>query len=160
MKSTTTRHYRKNVAIVVVNDTGEVLACHRADLRNVWQIPQGGINEGEAVEAAMFRELEEEIGTRDVEVIGKLPEPIIYDWPEELYKLGLQRDFKGQEQVYFLVLLKDAAKINLANHKPQEFDKVEWVTSEEFLKRISGFKLRPYTEAIQKLRKSFPGVII
>ena len=66
------REYRRNVAIVVVNHAGLVLACHRSDSTGIWQIPQGGIEEGESDEEAMHRELEEEIGTSDVDILGKL----------------------------------------------------------------------------------------
>ncbi|HIC45035.1 MAG TPA: NUDIX domain-containing protein, partial [Sulfurimonas sp.] len=65
--------YRPNVAIVVLSAEypakKDVFIAERSDLNNIWQFPQGGIDEGETPEDAMFRELEEEIGTRDVKIV-------------------------------------------------------------------------------------------
>ncbi len=150
--------YRRNVAIVVINDEGQLLACHRNDSTGIWQIPQGGVDEGESDEQAMFRELEEEIGTQEVHLIGQLKALIQYDWPDELIK---RRGFHGQIQRYFLVRLKKKAKINLShpNHKA-EFDQCQWLSVSEFLDRVAGFKRRPYEEALLALQREFPDTLL
>ena len=147
--------YRKNVAVFVINDRGELLACHRSDVSGAWQIPQGGIDEGEELEQAMRRELEEEIGTSEVEIIQQLPEAIRYDWPAHLHDRG----FLGQEQFYFLVRLSPTATIKLNNHHTEEFDQTEWISSADFLRRISGFKAEAYKRALGELARLAPGTI-
>lgn len=154
MTSSSDKVFRKNVAIVVLNHEGKMLACHRSDRSGVWQLPQGGIDPGETEEMAMYRELEEEIGTRDVSLLGRLSQNIRYDWPPEYYSRG----YHGQEQTYFIVRLHDSAKIDLIQAKP-EFDKYEWVSWSEFLKRITGFKVEPYSRAIDKIREEFPELL-
>ena len=113
----------------------------------VWQLPQGGIEQGESPEAAMWRELQEEIGTKDVEVIGALPDSIRYDWPEDHHGRG----YLGQEQRYFLVRLKKDAEINLAADSC-EFDQCCWMGAGEFLSKLSSFKADAYKKAIEKLQ--------
>lgn len=150
--------YRQNVAIVVINGEGKMLACHRNDYKGQWQLPQGGIDDGESPEAAMLRELQEEIGTNDVEIVCELHERIRYDWPPELHSRG----HLGQEQVYFMVRLRESATIDLTTHHTQEFDHFEWVTQEEFLKLLDHdhFKSKAYTQALQRLKERFPDVIV
>lgn len=156
MSESEAKKFRRNVAIVVVNYAGEILACHRSDREGAWQLPQGGIEESEVPLEAMYRELQEEIGTADVEVIGQLPNTIRYDWPETLFHRG----FHGQEQTYFLVRLNSSAIINL---KPSqaipEFDRFEWLGPEEFKTRVSSFKRDAYIQALEELIKLFPGII-
>jgi putative (di)nucleoside polyphosphate hydrolase len=149
---TNERKYRKNAAAFVINQSGQILACRRADKYHSWQIPQGGVDAGESLEEGMLRELEEEIGTRDVEVIGALPQPIRYDWPPHVQKHG----YHGQEQHYFLVRLRAETKINIQAHLPAEFDQTDWVGAQEFLNRLDGFKAAAYTEALQQLKTKYP----
>ena len=143
--------YRKNVAIVVVNKDGKILACQRSDIENAWQIPQGGIDEGETAEEALFRELEEELGTSAVEIIGRLPGSISYDWPEKLHWRGYQ----GQEQIYYLVRVNKDSDIRLFSQPTEEFSSCEWVSVTEFFSRLSGFKKAAYTQGISQLQEMF-----
>jgi putative (di)nucleoside polyphosphate hydrolase len=108
----------------------------------------------------MFRELEEEIGTSDVEIIGTLENPIRYEWPESLYSRG----FRGQEQYYFLVKLKPGAVPDCKNCLSKEFSKLEWLSKKDFISRISnlkkpGFKTEAYLKALTQLSEKFPGLI-
>jgi putative (di)nucleoside polyphosphate hydrolase len=156
--------FRKNVAIVVINHEGKILLCRRADRVRAWQIPQGGVEEGESSEEALYRELEEEIGTADVTLLGKLPTPIAYRWPEHLQsERAIQsyraQGFVGQEQSYFLVRLNRGATINLAAHVEPEFDRYEWVTKDEFFSRVAGFKEEAYRTALSHFDTLLPGVI-
>lgn len=149
--------YRQNVAIVVLNSQGLILACHRNDLQGMWQIPQGGIDPGEKTIDAMYRELREEIGTDDVTLIGVLSEPIRYSWPPELYSRG----YHGQEQTYFLVRLNDTAVIDLSSATVSaEFDRYEWVSEADFISRLTSFKRDVYTRALRLLDEAFPGCLL
>lgn len=151
------RRYRPNVAVVVLNHEGKLLACRRNDIPGVWQIPQGGIDNGEEVTNAMYRELQEEIGTSEVTIIGCLPEVIQYDWPPELYSRG----YHGQAQYYYLVRLNEPTKINLSSTTTlPEFDAIEWMTRTEFISRLNGFKQDVYTRALELLDRAFPGYIL
>ena len=144
--------YRPNVAAVVVDGDGHVLACHRSDRSGAWQLPQGGIDPGESPLEAMYRELEEEVGTAAVELIGSLDSPIRYEWPSDLWERG----FRGQEQWYFLVRLADRTLIDLERATHKEFDKVEWVAPDELLERVSGFKAVAYRSGIRQLAEKYP----
>lgn len=154
------RPYRKNVAAVVLDDTGRILTCRRSDFPDTWQLPQGGMEDGESAEMALRRELQEEIGTADVEILGRLPEIIRYDWPPEV----AYKRFRGQEQVYFLCRLTGLTKIDFSVCEPAEFDCADWLGLEAFFQRIDqtangGFKFRAYQQALTALDALFPGVI-
>ncbi len=150
------KRYRRNVAAIVINSEGKVLACERSDVAGAWQIPQGGIEDGEDPQDALVRELEEEIGTSDVEIIGSLPAPLRYDWPEHLFKRG----YHGQEQNYFLVRLNPNAKIDLsASPEHIEFAACCWMSVSEFISCISGFKAEAYKEALRQFADLFPDTL-
>ena len=99
------KSYRKNVAAVILSPTYpnkcEFFIAHRTDIKNAWQFPQGGIDEGESPQDALKRELLEEIGCNDVEILGEYPEWITYDFPPTAR--GKCYPFDGQTQKYFLV---------------------------------------------------------
>jgi putative (di)nucleoside polyphosphate hydrolase len=147
--------YRKNVAAFVLNEQGKILTCRRSDNSSAWQLPQGGVKEGEELRLAMLRELEEEIGTNEVDILGILDQPIRYDWPAHLHHRGYQ----GQEQHYFLLKLRAAATIDLHADVNAEFDYAEWLSANEFLNRLDGFKATAYTQALCRLMQLFPGTI-
>ena len=142
------KKYRPNVAAIVINANGLILACSRSDFPECWQLPQGGIEPGETPEQALRRELQEEIGVSSIEIIAKLPHLIRYDWPEEIRKN--KNDFYGQEQHYFLVRLLDESEIRLDTHEELEFSSTEWLTSKTFLSRLTtaSFKKAAIEEAI------------
>ncbi|MCB0358562.1 MAG: RNA pyrophosphohydrolase [Bdellovibrionales bacterium] len=148
--------YRDNVAVLVLDQRGRLLVCERADVPGAWQLPQGGIEPGEEPLQALYRELAEEIGTADVEIIGKLPHPILYEWPQELYVRG----YRGQRQHYFLVRLAPGAALNLNNGAAEtEFCSYKWMSADEFLGCISSFKAEAYTTALRAFQQQFPGII-
>lgn len=140
--------YRPNVAMIIVSSDypqkKEIFIAHRNDLAGIWQFPQGGIDEGEEVHEALFRELEEEIGTADAELVNEYPEWISYDFPEKIAKK--MKPYKGQKQRYFLVRLKKDAKINLETEHP-EFDSYKFVGVDEVLGLTAHFK-KPVYETV------------
>ena len=146
--------YRKNVAVFVLNEEGKILACRRSDHLG-WQLPQGGVDDNETLEQAMYREVGEEIGTVEVKLLGNLEEPIRYEWPEHLH----QRGFRGQEQYYFLVRLEPGAELDLQKDAHPEFDAVQWLSAEEFNGCLAGFKAEAYSCALSRLQRKYPGII-
>lgn len=146
--------YRPNVAMVVTNSMNKVLICRRKNTRT-WQFPQGGIDNGEDIKKAMYRELSEEVGLSkdDVSLVGESEGTITYDIPKTIRSKVLGGKFKGQEQKWFLLKLKkDNSEIKLDNETFPEFDKYEWVSFWQPLNRIVDFKREAYREALSELR--------
>jgi putative (di)nucleoside polyphosphate hydrolase len=141
--------YRRNVAIVIINDDGELLAGERNDVPGAWQLPQGGIEDGESVTEAMHREASEELGVDSLELIHQLHDPIRYEWPESLYHRG----YRGQEQYYCLARFTADEKFELTRHDPPEFRRVKWMTKDEFLEKTGGFKKDAYAQALELLSR-------
>ncbi len=146
--------YRPNVAMIIVSNNypekKEIFIAQRNDLLNIWQFPQGGIDKGEEVEEALFRELEEEIGTDKAKIIAEYPEWISYDFPEKIAKK--MKPYKGQTQRYFLMKLKKSAKINLATAHP-EFSDYKFVGVDELLSHTAHFKKPIYETVINYFKK-------
>ena len=146
--------YRPNVAMVVINSMNKVLICRRKNTRT-WQFPQGGIDNGEDIKKAMYRELSEEVGLSkdDVNLVGESEGTITYEIPKTIRSKVLGGKFKGQEQKWFLLKLKkDNSEIKLDNEAFPEFDKYEWVSFWQPLNRIVDFKREAYREALSELR--------
>ena len=127
--------YRPNVAALMVNSRGQVLVCERFKISNSWQFPQGGVDTGEALEPALKREVEEEIGlTPDAYVISESRGGYRYEYPEKVRssKAKHKKKFIGQEQTYFLCRTnEDYPKIDLMR-EPREFARAKWIYPAEF----------------------------
>lgn len=145
--------FRANVGIMLANARGEVLWARRIG-QDAWQFPQGGVNEGERPEDALYRELQEEIGLtrKDVEVIACTRGWLRYRLPQRL----LRRDSKplciGQKQKWYLLkMLSDDAEVTFENgHKP-EFDDWRWVSYWYPLGQVVTFKRDVYRRALKEL---------
>jgi len=148
------KNYRPNVAAIILSsafpDKIKFFVAERSDMPTVWQFPQGGIDEGESAEEALFREMEEEIGTRDIEIIAEYPEWLSYDFPEHIAKKMAPYD--GQKQRYYLVKLNDHSKINLDTEHP-EFIDYQFVEYNKLFDRVAHFKADVYEKAIEYFRK-------
>lgn len=121
--------YRAAVAAILQDRSGRVLVCERADCPGSWQFPQGGIESGETLEAALRREVLEEISLpRNAYSIGCVRGPYRYRFPAGLTKRG----FRGQAHHYFLLHLRGAKSlVNLAGPKA-EFSEARWIRPDEF----------------------------
>lgn len=148
------KNYRPNVAAIILSskypEKVEFFIARRNDFKDAWQFPQGGIDEGEDVQTALFRELEEEIGTNEVDIIAEFPDWISYDFPAGI--ASKMYPYDGQEQRYFLVKLRDESKINLATKHP-EFDEYKFVPFKKIFKYITFFKRPIYKEVIDYFNK-------
>ena len=139
------RPYRPCVGICIVNDEGLIFAGKRLDNRaEAWQMPQGGIDEGEDVRAACFREMEEEIGTNLAEWVDEHPDWLNYDIPEPLANRLWHGQFKGQAQKWVLLRYKGTdSDINIATQEP-EFEKWQWMSIEQLIDLAVPFKKDVY----------------
>lgn len=146
--------YRPNVAMIIMSssypDKKEVFIAQRNDLVNIWQFPQGGIDNGEEVQEALFRELEEEIGTNKANIVAEFPEWISYDFPKKIAKK--MKPYKGQTQRYFLLKLDEDANINLETEHP-EFMSYKFVDIDDVLKYTAHFKKPVYETVINYFKK-------
>ncbi len=121
------RPYRPCVGMALFNDAGLVFAAKRIDSRlDAWQMPQGGIDEGEDAKVAAFRELGEEIGTEKAEIIGEIDGWLSYDLPPELANSVWKGRYRGQTQKWFaLRFTGNDADINIETEHP-EFNEWQW----------------------------------
>ena len=125
--------YRPNVGAVLFNRDGLIFVARRADFPNAegapggWQLPQGGIDADEDPAVAIFRELEEEIGTARARIIAQHPEWLTYDLPPELVGKALGGKFRGQRQRWFALRFEgEDADIRLDLDPHPEFDAWRW----------------------------------
>ena len=146
--------YRPNVAMIIVSNSyphkKEIFLAQRNDLIDVWQFPQGGIDEGEEVIEALFRELQEEIGTDKVEIVAEFPEWISYDFPPRIAQS--MKPFIGQTQRYFLVKLQEDAVIDINTEQP-EFRDYKFVPIEEALSMSASFKKDVYESVLNYFKE-------
>ncbi len=148
------KRYRPNVAAIIVSPKypfkSEIFVASRNDIKDSWQFPQGGIDKGEAPKEALLRELKEEIGTNDIEIVAEYPKWVSYDFPNIIAKK--MYPFDGQIQKYFLVRLKEGAKINLKTKHP-EFDDYKFIKYKDVFNYIIYFKRPIYKEVLNYFRK-------
>ena len=143
------KRYRPNVAAIILSarypEKVEFFIAQRNDVADSWQFPQGGIDEGESPREALFRELKEEIGTDEVEIVAEYPEWVSYDFPKTIAKKMYPYD--GQRQKYFLVRLKPGAKIDIETKEP-EFSNYKFVPLQELFHYVTFFKRPVYKKVL------------
>ena len=150
--------YRPCVGVMLVNEEGRAFVGRRIDNRegDWWQMPQGGVDEGEDLEAAALRELAEETGAKPehVSLIQQTREPIRYDLPEELMGKLWGGKYRGQEQIWFLARFSGSDEdIDLEAHDPPEFCDWKWVDPDQLPDLIVPFKKRVYRAVLQEFRE-------
>lgn len=145
---------RSGVGIVVLNKTNKVFVAKRIDnAKNFWQMPQGGVDEGEDYLTAAYRELEEETSIKNVELISELDGLITYNLPEHLLGIIWKGKYKGQSQKWFLMrYLGEDNQINIKTKKPEFLD-WKWVDLKEITNLVVDFKLHVYQEVQQKVQR-------
>ena len=146
--------YRKNVGMVLINTKGHIFAGKRIDNNNdAWQMPQGGIDEGETPEIAAFRELSEETGIHQskARLIGATSGWFSYDIPVELISKLWNGQYRGQEQKWFAFeFLGKNSDINIATEEP-EFSEWAWKSKKDLLSSIVPFKVEVYQKVFLEL---------
>ena len=149
--------YRPCVGVMLVNSEGKAFVGKRIDNRegDWWQMPQGGVDEGEELEKALLREVGEEVGARPehLEVVARLPEDLVYDLPPELQGKLWGGRYRGQRQSWFLVRFTGAdSDIDLDAHHDPEFCEWRWVDPELLPELIVPFKREVYSAIVEGFR--------
>ncbi len=143
--------YRRGVGLVIFNATGLVFCAERRDTPGAWQMPQGGIHQGEEPRAAALRELREEIGTDAATIIGEHPQWLRYDFPDFLASTAFRGKYRGQEQKWFALRFTgvdtDVRLHNEHQDEPPEFVRWRWERLSALPSLIVDFK-RPVYEIL------------
>ena len=143
--------YRPCVGVMLINEDGHIFAGQRRDNDTpAWQMPQGGIDDGEAPLAAALRELWEETGvTSDlVQVLAEAPGWIAYDLPHDIVPKIWKGRYRGQKQRWFAFrYLGSDAQINIATAHP-EFSEWRWIDGAAMLASIVPFKRAVYAQVV------------
>ena len=145
---------RSGVGIVVLNKENKVFVAKRIDNpKNFWQMPQGGVDEGEDFLKAAYRELEEETSIKNVELIKELNGTITYELPDRLLGLIWKGKYRGQKQKWFLMrFVGTDNEIDIKTKHP-EFLEWKWVELDKITDLVVDFKLHVYKEVKDKVKK-------
>ena len=145
---------RSGVGIVLLNKNNKIFVAKRIDNpKNFWQMPQGGVDEGENFLNAAFRELEEETSIKSVELIKELEGTITYELPNRLIGIIWKGKYRGQKQKWFLMKFTgNDNEINI-NTKNPEFLDWKWIEIDLITDYVVDFKHHVYKEVKEKVKK-------
>ena len=148
---------RNGVGIIVLNKDNKIFVAKRIDNpKNFWQMPQGGVDEGEDFLSAAFRELEEETSIKKVKLIKEIDEETTYLLPKHLLGIIWKGKYKGQKQKWFLMkYLGNDNEININTKKPEFLD-WKWIDIEHITDVVVDFKLEVY----KKIQKKIKAILI
>jgi putative (di)nucleoside polyphosphate hydrolase len=147
-----TEGFRANVGIIICNKQGQVFWARRYG-QHSWQFPQGGIDQGETAEQAMYRELYEEVGLKktDVNILAVSRNWLRYKLPKRLIRKGSDPVCIGQKQKWFLLQLSCQEKdVNLAASGHPEFDDWRWVSFWYPIRNVVSFKRDVYRKVLKE----------
>ena len=144
---------RNGVGIIVLNEDNKIFVAKRIDNpKNFWQMPQGGVDEGEDFLSAAFRELEEETSIKKVKLIKEIDEETTYLLPKHLLGIIWKGKYKGQKQKWFLMrYLGNDNEININTKKPEFLD-WKWIDIDHITDVVVDFKLEVYKIIQKKIR--------
>ena len=145
--------YRPSVGMMLFNRDGLVFVARRIDTPgDAWQMPQGGIDAGETPDEAVLRELTEETGTANAEIIAESGNWLTYDLPENLAKTPWGGRYRGQRQKWFALRFTGTdSDIDIETAEP-EFNAWKWVALDEVPRLIVGFKRPVYEKIVAEFR--------
>ena len=144
---------RSGVGIVVLNKENKIFVAKRIDNpKNYWQMPQGGIDDGEDFLSAAYRELEEETSIKKVKLIKEIDGITTYMLPKHLLGIIWKGKYKGQKQKWFLMrYLGNDEEININTNTPEFLD-WKWIELDKITDVVVDFKLEVYKELQKKIK--------
>ena len=145
---------RSGVGVIVLNKDNKVFVAKRIDNpKNFWQMPQGGVDEGEDFLSAAYRELKEETSIKNVQLIKELNGMTTYELPKNLLGIIWKGRYRGQKQKWFLMrFLGNDDDINLKTTKP-EFFEWKWIDLDMITEVVVDFKLHVYKDLKERIKK-------
>ena len=146
--------YRNGVGIVVLNNENKVFVAKRIDNpKNFWQMPQGGVDEGENLLNAAYRELKEETSIFNVKLIKEIEDWTQYDLPSKLIGIIWKGRYKGQKQKWFIFkFLGDDTEINIKTKNPEFLD-WKWIEIGKITEIVVDFKKEVYQKVEKEIKK-------
>ncbi len=151
------KEYRRCVGMMILNEKNEILVGRRIDHPSgYWQMPQGGIDQEEVPEDAVWREMMEEIGTNEVKLIHTSLRWFTYDIPKDTLKtLPWGNKYVGQTQRWFVFrFIGEDNKINIETDNP-EFSEWKWARYNTIVDNIVPFKRKLYEKVLKEFEKIF-----
>ena len=144
---------RNGVGIIVINQENKVFVAKRIDNpKNFWQMPQGGVDEGEDFLKAAYRELEEETSIKNVKLVKELDGTTTYELPDHLLGIIWKGKYRGQKQKWFLMrFFGNENEIDIKTKNPEFLD-WKWVNLDQITDVVVEFKLHVYEEIKKKLK--------
>jgi putative (di)nucleoside polyphosphate hydrolase len=151
------KKYRKCVGMMILNNENKILVGRRIDHPSgYWQMPQGGIDENEVPEETVWREMIEEIGTNNAQLIQSSSKWFSYDIPKETLKTLPWGDiFVGQNQKWFIFKFtgKDS-DIDVGTENP-EFSEWKWISKNSLTDNVVPFKKNLYFKVLEEFKNIF-----
>ena len=148
---------RNGVGIIILNSKNKVFVARRIDNpKNYWQMPQGGVENGEDYYKAALRELKEETNIKSISLVKEIDGFISYNLPNNLLGIIWKGRYKGQKQKWFIMKFvgKDS-EININTKKPEFLD-WRWADLETITDTVVDFKLKVYEQLIIEVKKIIP----
>ena len=145
---------RVGVGVIILNNKNQVFVGKRKDNPvNKWQMPQGGVDAGENFVTAMKRELFEETGIKNIQILKEIEGTFEYELPKNLLGIIWKGKFRGQKQKWFISrFIGDDSEINIKTEQP-EFIEWKWIDMNELPNVIVDFKKEVYEKILKKLKK-------
>ena len=144
---------RTGVGIILLNNTNQVFVGKRKDNPgDKWQMPQGGVEDGEDFLTAMKRELHEETGVKNIKIIKEIEQIYEYELPKNLIGIIWKGKFRGQKQKWFITkFIGNESEINLKT-RHQEFIEWKWIDAQMLPKVIVDFKKNLYLNLLREIK--------
>ena len=145
---------RSGVGVVLLNNNNQIFVAKRIDNpKNFWQMPQGGVDEGEDYYDAALRELKEETSIVSVELVKEIDKKLTYILPDELIGIIWKGKFKGQTQKWFIMrFVGSESEINIKTKHPEFLD-WKWIDLKDLTKIAVNFKLEVYKQVKSEVLK-------